>query len=396
MRFQKPRPRWKAGRRWRALTIVLTVPTSSVNDTSAPLGITLEANTKTNRRELQPKITTVSKESIFFSKVLNGDRLLSMNGIPIDYSRPDGVKACFHAAWTSTKSTTSTSTTSEKNEKSESGEIKTRRIVIEMKRLIDVALPISKNALNSTLRRCQEKQRIEREGVPSICQNGCEPVIESTINLKGVVSPPKKTESQQYTTVVCRSHTIHYPQLLASTNNSNNTNNTNNMSLNPGNASSTAMSWYYEATVMSPGSMQVGWVAAPGFASRVHLSAPVGDCSSSWSLDGFVRAVWHNGVRKDWGHRWNIGSVIGTRLTLNWEKKEGDETISSSSISSSSTSSTSSSTSSTSSFSAFSSSNTNRRLRLRIEYWLNGKRMGLNKKDLGKPDVNWCYFLCPF
>jgi hypothetical protein len=139
------------------------------------------------------------------------------------------------------------------------------------------------------------------------------------------------------------------------------------------------MSWYYEATVVSAGSMQVGWVASPGFSSRFDLSAAVGDCKYSWSFDGFSRKIWHNGIGEDWGHRWRTGSTVGTRLTLEWEDVYKNSS-SSNNIFVSSTAASSSD-----------DIKKHPRLRLRIEYWLNGKRMGPQKKDLGTDEMYYAF-----
>jgi len=229
VRFHKPRPRWKAGKRWRTVSLAVDVPTSRCYNTTAPLGLTMQANTKGK----VPLVLAVESTSIFSSQVCPGDKIISMNGISTDHSRADGVRQCFHAACTSRCTSTAVAVPSaapsaapseapseaapsatvsaavsavesathvEHTEvtKTVSGTIATsRRILVEVKRSIDVALRVQAGSLNGHLRRVQERQRREREGVPSICQNGGEPVIESTISYKGTVKPPKDADNTQ-------------------------------------------------------------------------------------------------------------------------------------------------------------------------------------------------------
>lgn len=75
--------------------------------------------------------------------------------------------------------------------------------------------------------------------------------------------------------------------------------------------------WYYEATVLTPGLMQIGW-ATDLFTGNADAGEGVGDDASSWAIDGYRQARWHKGIRTPWNiGPWRAGDVVCCAIDLN-------------------------------------------------------------------------------
>ena len=77
--------------------------------------------------------------------------------------------------------------------------------------------------------------------------------------------------------------------------------------------------WYYEATLLTAGCLQIGW-ADSSFQGHCHAERGdgCGDGPSSWAYDGWRRYKWH-GVATEWGARWSVGDVVGCCIDLDSE-----------------------------------------------------------------------------
>eukprot|EP00750_Incisomonas_marina_P023662 INCI5050.11.p1 GENE.INCI5050.11~~INCI5050.11.p1 ORF type:complete len:5548 (+),score=758.11 INCI5050.11:324-16967(+) len=82
-----------------------------------------------------------------------------------------------------------------------------------------------------------------------------------------------------------------------------------NLALYPGSGC-----WYYEATVLSPGLMQIGW-ADKLYNGHSRRGRGVGDHSHSWAYDGLRCKKWNTSATT-YGHRWKVGDVIGCMVDL--------------------------------------------------------------------------------
>lgn len=74
--------------------------------------------------------------------------------------------------------------------------------------------------------------------------------------------------------------------------------------------------WYYEATVLTPGVMQIGWATKR---SRFlnHEGYGIGDDESSVAYDGCRQLLWHNANSRKHEHPpWEPGDIIGCLLDL--------------------------------------------------------------------------------
>ncbi len=67
--------------------------------------------------------------------------------------------------------------------------------------------------------------------------------------------------------------------------------------------------WYYEATLVTAGCMQLGW-ADVAFQGNAESGDGVGDGPHSWAFDGWRQCKWH-GESTHWGATWKVGDVVG-------------------------------------------------------------------------------------
>jgi hypothetical protein len=74
--------------------------------------------------------------------------------------------------------------------------------------------------------------------------------------------------------------------------------------------------WYYEATLLTAGCLQIGW-ADGSFAGHCHAERGdgCGDGPSSWAFDGWRRYRWHS-TAVEWGCRWKEGDVVGCMVDM--------------------------------------------------------------------------------
>lgn len=72
--------------------------------------------------------------------------------------------------------------------------------------------------------------------------------------------------------------------------------------------------WYYEATLLTNGCIQIGWadVAFNGAADR---GDGVGDGAHSWAYDGWRQQKWH-GQSSPWGSKWKQGDIVGCGIDV--------------------------------------------------------------------------------
>eukprot|EP00939_MAST-03C_sp_MAST-3C-sp1_P003796 g3796.t1 len=78
--------------------------------------------------------------------------------------------------------------------------------------------------------------------------------------------------------------------------------------------------WYYEATLLSDGLMQIGWCDSY-FRGDSARGQGVGDNRHSWAFDGFRCKKW-NGASDPYGERWRCGDVIGCFVRMNADQCE--------------------------------------------------------------------------
>lgn len=71
--------------------------------------------------------------------------------------------------------------------------------------------------------------------------------------------------------------------------------------------------FYYEATLLSDGLMQIGWCSIN---TNFDQNNGVGDSSNSYAYDGYRVEKW-NVEHTDFGQRWAVGDVIGTLINFN-------------------------------------------------------------------------------
>lgn len=67
--------------------------------------------------------------------------------------------------------------------------------------------------------------------------------------------------------------------------------------------------WYYEATLLTNGCIQIGW-ADSAFSGAADRGDGVGDGPHSWAYDGWRQQKWH-GLSSPWGSKWKQGDVVG-------------------------------------------------------------------------------------
>ncbi|GLE04956.1 hypothetical protein PINS_up013937 [Pythium insidiosum] len=67
--------------------------------------------------------------------------------------------------------------------------------------------------------------------------------------------------------------------------------------------------WYYEATLLTNGCIQIGW-ADVAFCGAADRGDGVGDGVHSWAYDGWRQQKWH-GQSSPWGAKWKQGDVVG-------------------------------------------------------------------------------------
>lgn len=74
--------------------------------------------------------------------------------------------------------------------------------------------------------------------------------------------------------------------------------------------------WYYEATVVTPGVMQIGWATRQSTFLN-HEGYGIGDDACSLAYDGCRRLIWHNAHSTPVSlPRWKPGDVVGCLLDL--------------------------------------------------------------------------------
>lgn len=74
--------------------------------------------------------------------------------------------------------------------------------------------------------------------------------------------------------------------------------------------------WYYEATVVTAGVMQIGW-ATRHSKFQNHEGYGIGDDEYSVAYDGCRQLIWHNAKSQPHRHRsWKSGDIFGTLLDL--------------------------------------------------------------------------------
>jgi len=71
--------------------------------------------------------------------------------------------------------------------------------------------------------------------------------------------------------------------------------------------------FYYEATLLSDGLMQIGWCSVN---TNFDNQNGVGDSPHSYAYDGYRVEKWNVG-HSDFGQRWAVGDVIGTMISFN-------------------------------------------------------------------------------
>eukprot|EP00038_Savillea_parva_P017468 m.20421 g.20421 ORF g.20421 m.20421 type:complete len:748 (-) comp3789_c0_seq1:1612-3855(-) len=74
--------------------------------------------------------------------------------------------------------------------------------------------------------------------------------------------------------------------------------------------------WYYEATVLTSGIMQIGW-ATDRCAYQSEDGIGIGDDVHSYAYDGCRGLLWHGPRHYAHGQRWKPGDVLGSLLDLN-------------------------------------------------------------------------------
>merc|ERR1712166_1575330 len=67
--------------------------------------------------------------------------------------------------------------------------------------------------------------------------------------------------------------------------------------------------WYYECHLLTPGCMQIGWVA-PNYTGDASQGNGVGDDTFSWAYDGYRQLRWHNGASESWSNKWKTGDTV--------------------------------------------------------------------------------------
>ncbi|OQS07914.1 HECT E3 ubiquitin ligase [Thraustotheca clavata] len=67
--------------------------------------------------------------------------------------------------------------------------------------------------------------------------------------------------------------------------------------------------WYYEATLLTSGCIQIGW-ADTAFTGASERGTGVGDGPHSWAYDGWRQQKWH-GTSSPYGLKWKVGDVVG-------------------------------------------------------------------------------------
>ncbi len=76
----------------------------------------------------------------------------------------------------------------------------------------------------------------------------------------------------------------------------------------------TSGKWYFEATLMTAGCMQLGWADA-AFQGNAESGDGVGDGPHSWAFDGWRECKWH-GEHSRWGAGWKAGDVVGCMINF--------------------------------------------------------------------------------
>uniref|UniRef100_A0A915K609 Uncharacterized protein n=1 Tax=Romanomermis culicivorax TaxID=13658 RepID=A0A915K609_ROMCU len=78
--------------------------------------------------------------------------------------------------------------------------------------------------------------------------------------------------------------------------------------------------WYYEATIITSGIMQIGWATKESSFGN-HDGSGIGDDEYSVSYDGCRQKLWHNAKNMSCNYRpWRSGDIFGTLLDLDEQK----------------------------------------------------------------------------
>ena len=247
LRFAKPKPRWRLVKKWKTIQVQMDRHDGSLT------GMTSESSVRKqtvagvsfcrSSRGTSISVCSIAQESPFASILLHNDEVISVDGEAIDFKEPDMVRRKLLNAI-------------------HLGQI------MEIRRLLPAVARVRAAFLNRHLQNAIKVEAYKRSGPPSICQASASRARECVINSTGAVKSPPR-QAGKYSTAVCRSHAISVENDLDTT---------------------FSKAWYFEATVISLGAMQIGWAALPGFVSTPMHSAAVGDCNYSWSFDGFKGA----------------------------------------------------------------------------------------------------------
>jgi len=76
--------------------------------------------------------------------------------------------------------------------------------------------------------------------------------------------------------------------------------------------------WYYEATILTSGCIQIGW-ADGGYRGNADRGQGVGDDIHSWAFDGYRMYLWHESSA-DWGARWAVGDIVGCAIDIDYRE----------------------------------------------------------------------------
>ncbi|XP_066971323.1 ryanodine receptor isoform X25 [Macrobrachium rosenbergii] len=73
----------------------------------------------------------------------------------------------------------------------------------------------------------------------------------------------------------------------------------------------TSGKWYFEMEVLTTGPMRVGWMET---SSPPNIE--LGSDDKSWAFDGYHEEKWYAGVADSYGHKWQVGDVVGVCLDI--------------------------------------------------------------------------------
>ncbi|XP_064091940.1 ryanodine receptor-like isoform X22 [Macrobrachium nipponense] len=73
----------------------------------------------------------------------------------------------------------------------------------------------------------------------------------------------------------------------------------------------TSGKWYFEMEVLTTGPMRVGWMETSS-----PPNTELGSDDKSWAFDGYHEEKWYAGVADSYGHKWQVGDVVGVCLDI--------------------------------------------------------------------------------